>query len=165
MIKSQKTGLKRRIKKRPVLVQVDLLLVKVKYLLCDQVKKERWIEQQVVAWFITLDEHLIITQHSWTVGLEYDNANFRLQKLYDHPGYPYRCFLRDPIFLQDKYVYTNNMNSSETSGRKLSSKNKSTIWRRLKRSPHKLKKFNEGEGCLSYTLHIWQIFKFDASIW
>jgi len=64
LIKSQKTGLKRRIKKRPVLVKVDLLLVKVKYLLLDQVKKERWNEQQVVAWFIALDEHLIITQHS-----------------------------------------------------------------------------------------------------
>ena len=122
---------------------MDLLLVKVKYLLCDQVKKERWNEQQVMAWFIALDEHLIITQHSWTVGLEYDNANFRLQKIYDHPGYPYRCFLRDPIFLQDKYVYTNNMNSSETSGRKLTSKNNSSIWRRLKRSPHKLKSLTQ----------------------
>jgi len=39
---------------------LDIGLVKVEYLLCNQVKKERWNEQQVVAWLIASDVHLII---------------------------------------------------------------------------------------------------------
>ena len=39
---------------------LDKGLVKVEYLLCDKVKKERWNEQQVVAWLISSDVHLII---------------------------------------------------------------------------------------------------------
>ena len=88
---------------------LDKGLVKVEYLLCDQVKKERWDEQQVVAWLIASDVHLIITHVHQNIvellGWNMTTLIYELQKLYDHPGYPYRNFLRDPIFLQDKYEY------------------------------------------------------------
>jgi len=84
-------------------------LIVVETLHCERVKKDQMTERQVVDWLLGSDIHLIITHvHQNVVELLKWNMNtlmYELQKLYDHDGYPYGQYLRDPIFLQDKYEY------------------------------------------------------------
>ena len=88
---------------------LDDELLTVEYLLCKQVKDNRWSAAKVIDWLLDSHIHLIITHVHQNIvehlGWNMVDLMYQLQRLYDHPGYPYRQLLRDPIFLQDKYEY------------------------------------------------------------
>jgi len=90
-----------------IFIKQDLVIYET--MTCDDVKKNKLDEKQIVDWLLDCDIHLIITHlHQNTaelLGWNISTLMYEVQRLYSHDGYPYRNRLRDPIFLQNKFSY------------------------------------------------------------